>query len=171
MANLYIADDGTIHNRDVGNCQRVVSGGMSPHVSGHTTPAVSGVRKFVFWIITLFLAVVTGYVVYSTIGITLFELTSNPNDMSEYTMEFLSTIAPYVIIAGAVICAIIYGVKCAPNNAYNLGTYFLSVLSAIGGTVGAIGAMYLLALAITLLMYALLIGLVIGIIVGLLGGE
>lgn len=170
MANLYVADDGTIHDRDIGNCQRVISNDNTAHVSNYTTPAVSEGRKFLYWFISLAIAVAIGYIVYNTIGIHVFESTANPSELPDYIINFFCMIAPYVIIAGAVICAIIYGTKCAANNSYNLGTYFLSALSAAGGTVGIGVGMFLLALAITILLYILAIVFVVGIIVAILSG-
>ena len=40
MANLYIAEDGTIHDRDTGNCQCVVPDDGAAHTVEHTLPAV-----------------------------------------------------------------------------------------------------------------------------------
>ena len=171
MANLYVADDGTIHDRDIGNCQRVVANDSAVHVSNYTTPAVSGGRKFLYWLITLALAVAIGLVVYYTAGIYVFEGTSNPSELSDYIFNFFCMIAPYVIIASAVICAIIYGTTCAANSRYNLGTYFLSALSAAGGTVGIGAGMVLLAFIVTILLYILAIVFIIGIIAAILGGD
>lgn len=171
MANLYIADDGTIHDRDVGNCQRVVSNNSAVHVSSYITPEVSGGRKFLYWVITLAIAVAIGLLAYYTAGVYVFEGASNPSEVSDYIFNFFCTIAPYVIVAGAVICAIIYGTTCAANCRYNLGAYLLSALSAAGGTVGIGAGMVLLALIVTILLYILAIVFIIGIIVAILGGD
>ena len=115
MANLYIAEDGTIHDRDTGNCQCVVPDDGAAHTVEHTLPAV--------------------------------------------------------IIAGALLCAIIYGAKFAARRSYNLGTYFMSALSAAGGTVGVGLAMYCLAMVITVLLYVIAIAFVIAIIAAIVGGD
>lgn len=171
MANLYIAEDGTIHDRDTGNCQCVVPDDGAAHTVEHTLPAVSGFRKFAFWIITLIIAGGIGYLIYKAVGIYVFAAVPDPDSLSEHIVNFFCTVAPYVIIAGALLCAIIYGAKFAARRSYNLGTYFMSALSAAGGTVGVGLAMYCLAMVITVLLYVIAIAFVIAIIAAIVGGD
>lgn len=171
MANLYVADDGTIHDRDVGHCQRVTSDGVTFQTTNYTTPEVGEGRKVAFWFITMAIAVLIGYVLYSAVGTMVFERVNNPDELLDHIVNFFCVIAPFVIIGGSVTCAILYGTKCAADRGYSLGTYFLSALSAAGGTVGVGGALFLLALIITIALYILLVVIIVAVIVAALGGN
>lgn len=151
MPNLYIADDGTIHDRDVGNCQRVVEGGNGGRTVGYT-PAASGGRKFLFWVITLAVAAAIGYAMYNNIGIHLLEAVADPNNPPQRILNFFCTLAPYMLIGGAVVAAILYGKNGAARKNYHLGTYFVSALCAVGGTVAAFVGIYLLSLLASVLL-------------------
>lgn len=171
MANLYVADDGTIHDRDIGGCQRVGSQDTPFHTYDYAIHSVGTGRKIAFWFITIAISVLIGYLLYSTIGVKVFERESNPNELVEYIGNFFCIIAPFAIVGGALACAILYGVKCAANHDYNLGTYFLSALSATGGTVGVGLSLFLLTFIVTIAIYILLVVIVIAIIIAVLEGS
>ncbi|OLA08406.1 MAG: hypothetical protein BHW21_08510 [Eubacterium sp. 45_250] len=171
MANLYVADDGTIHDRDTEHHERVNTTSSVSSSNTYATPYVSGGRKAAFWVVTISLALLIGYILYSTIGVQIFERVSNPNELIEYLENFFCIIAPFAIVGGAVTGAIIYGTKCARAHGYNLGTYFLSALSAAGGTVGVGISLFLLVFIITIVLYILLIAIIIAIIAAILGGN
>ena len=170
MANLYIANDGTIHDRDIEHHERVNTAGSFSNSTAFAIPRVSGRRKAAFWIVTISFALLIGYGLYSTIGVQIFEKVSNPDELIEHLENFFCIIAPFAIVGGAVIGAVIYGIKGARSHGYNLGTYFFSALSAVGGTLGAGITLFLAAFIITIVLYILLIMFIIAVIASIFGG-
>lgn len=171
MANLYVADDGTIHDHDIEHQESVNSFSLLSDLSTHAMPYISSGRKVSFWILTVGMSLLVGYLLYSTIGIQLFEKVSNPHKLVEYLENFFCIITPFVIVGGAVICTIIYGTKCAESHSYNFGAYFLSVLSATGGAVGAGIVIFLLFYIIAIALYILFGVIIIAIIAAIIGGS
>lgn len=171
MPNLYIADDGTIHDRNIGHCQRVVSGNTTTGPTSYATPDVGAGRKIAFWLITIAMAVLIGSWLYSTAGTAVFEKVNEPDGVTDHVMNFFCSIAPFVIVGGSVIGAILYGTTHAADQGYNLGTYFLSALSAAGGTVGTGIALFLLAFFVSIALALLAVVIIISIIIAAFGGS
>ena len=171
MPNLYIAEDGTIHDRDVGHCQRVTAYGIPVRVPQVPAREAGKFRKTVFWLITLTAAFLIGYELYITFGTRIFTRISHPGQLSDYIEDFFCMISPFVIVGGSLGCAIYFGLTYADDHCYNLGTYFLSALSAAGGTLGAGLALFLLILLITIIIYLFIGFIIVAFILGILGGD
>lgn len=171
MANLYVADDGTIHSHPVSSTTN--SSRTSVNVGVNSTNIceihpVSEGRKACFWIITLIISALIGWGAYQLLGVEIF---GDINVSGDALDSFFAVTAPYIMIGGSVGGCIMYGVKFASKADYNLGTYFLSALAAIGGMVALCIAVFIVAIVIMIFLYVLVIVFVIGIICAILGGS
>ncbi len=167
-ANLYVAEDGTIHRNPVTvvnnntNRNNVVNHPMNNvRTQYREISQVDEGRAFWFWIVSVIGSILIGLGVNACIGVSF----------SETGGDFVSVIAPYVVMIGSLAGTILYGIFCAKKVEYNLWAYVLAALSALGGIVATSIAVAIICVVAIICFYVLVIGLIIGIICGIAGGS
>ena len=167
-SNFYVAEDGTIHRtaQSERTCSRVNNNAVLRTLDSirDTIPPVHQVseeRVTCFWIISVIISLLIGAVVNKCLGLSF----SGGED------DFLYTIAPYVVMIGALAGSIFYGIRYAKDVDYNLTAYFLSGLTALGGIIAAAVAVGIICLIVMILNYAFAIMVAIAIIIGIAEGS
>ncbi|MCR4838878.1 MAG: hypothetical protein K5897_08110 [Eubacterium sp.] len=150
-----------IHHQNLPAELRMIRGGLHK-------PEHSAERKTAFWVCSIVISAVIACVLYFTLGLKLFGGNDNFGDTFGDVFHFFCHIAPVLVIAGGIVCAIVYGMTWAEDENYNIVTYALSAGSAITGCAIGGALIYLLSLVITILWYALIVAIIVGIIVGVL---
>ncbi|MBS5606156.1 hypothetical protein [Enterocloster lavalensis] len=162
---LYVAADGTIHNRNDTEVRR----GAQERRSARQ---VSTSRIEAYWFVTIALAILIGCVLYATVGKMIFDVGPEPEGLGEGICSFFGVIAPFAAVAGAVTGAILYGVSYAADSSYNLNTYILASLSALAGAVAAGLILMMICFLIVVFVYMVGAMLVCSLIFGIfLGGS
>lgn len=182
-STLYVADDGTIHSRPVTTgtgVGRTPTGGTrvsspAPAATMRTNTAtytptrhyVSEGRKVGFWIATMIISLLIGLGAYQLLGAEIFGVAEEGADA---WTSFFAAVGPFIMVIGAVGGSILYGIFFAEDADYNLGTYFLSALAAVGGMIALGIAVAIIAVIVVIVLYLLAIAFVIGIICAILSG-
>ena len=139
MANLYIADDGTIHDRDLENGQSHRSTPTSPHSARpatqqtiyQPTAPVSGFRVFLFWVAALGISWFLGNLFYEMIGAHVFvpydPVTTKSQASYNDSCLALSIMLPIL----GLIASSLYNLSGAWDLHYNLPALIYSIATAI----------------------------------------
>lgn len=165
--NYYIAEDGTIHKTPVsGNHAEQSNRCLERNIPAHHN--VSWIRCGIFWIVTILFAAGIGYASYQNIGIEHFGRVAEGRDTFD---NFIAYVVPYVMIIGAILGAIIYGVGFACDSDYNLGTYLFSGISSLLGMGAGIALLYVASFVLIACFYVVIIAILISVIVAIFGGS
>ena len=163
---LYYAPDGTIHRRPVS----VANTNNHRHDNGHTPSCdLTGgnyikprniLKAICYWLISTVLSVL--------IGIWLKEVVASC--VSGGDSNLFKTIAPYACAIGSIAGSFLYGIFFSWKGTFNLGCYFLSALSAIGGGIGGLIIVGIIYLILIICLYMIAIAFIICILLGLMDG-
>ena len=169
ITDLYVAEDGTIHRNPVTGTNNVTN-----HDSAYSSRPADNIRADYrsteqaspervswFWLVSMIISVLIGIGVNECFGI----------NVTESKGDFLTAIAPYVVIIGSLAGSILYGIYCAKKVDYNLWAYVLSAVSSIGGIIGTVLAVGIIYAVVMICLYILAIAFIIGIICAVLGGS
>ncbi len=108
-------------------------------------------RRTSFWVISLALSVGIACLLYFTIGPAFFKGLELFENMSAGAYHFFCNIAPFAVIVGGIVGAVIYGDNYARYTKNGLATYGLSVGSAILGCVVGGSLVYFFLMMFSLL--------------------
>ena len=162
--NWYIADDGSIHNKpatEKNTTSRVRAANTTAVNTSHRPVyRVSTGRKVCFWIVSIIMALLIGWLVNRFFGFYLFGDCDN----------FLATVGPYLIIVGAVGGSVLYGVFFARKVEYNLWAFVLSALCAVGGIITLVVGGFIVAFILSIAVYIFAIAIILGCICAAAGG-
>ena len=169
ITDLYVAEDGTIHRNPVTGANNVTN-----HDSAYSNRPADNIREDYrsaeqpsperiawFWLVSIIVSVLIGIGVNECFGM----------NITESEGDFLTAIAPYVVIIGSLTGSILYGIYCAKKVDYNLWAYVLSAISSIGGIIGTVLAVGIIYAVVMICLYILAIAFIIGIICAVLGGS
>ena len=171
-SEFYVAEDGSIHRNPVtvanNSGDRTKTNAQTPvivHGQERTEhrPAhqVSEGRIVCFWIVSIIVAILIAVGVTQGFGPEIYGCDD----------DFVATIGPFVVFAGALAGSILYGIFFAESVDYNLWAYILSAGSSAAGiiVVGIAGA--IICFVVMIMFYILIIGFVIAIVCGIAGGS
>lgn len=165
-ANLYVAEDGTIHRNPV-----TVASNTTNRDNVFSRPAnnvrtqyravqqVSEERVVWFWIVSVIVSILIGLGVNACLRISF----------AETEGDFAFVIAPYIVMIGSVAGSILYGIFCADRVDYNLWAYFLAALSAVGGIIATAIVVAIICVVVIICFCALIFSIIIVIICAILG--
>lgn len=171
-SEFYVAEDGSIHRNPVTvannnrnntntNAHTPVIVHDQPRTEYRSAHRVSEGRIICFWIFSITVSVLIAIGVTQGFGT---EIYGNDD-------EFIATIGPFLVFAGALAGSILYGIFFAESVDYNLWAYVLSAFSAIGGIIAVGIAVAIICFVVMILFYILIIGFVIAIVFGIAGGS
>lgn len=170
-SEFYVAEDGSIHRHPVtlanntGNHTNTYDptsiANAQTRIEYEPIHQVSEERVAAFWIVSIIMSVLIAVGVIQGFGAELYGSDGG----------FAAMIGPFVVVVGALVGSILYGIYCAKSNDYNLWAYILSALSSVGGIIVTGITTVIVCFIVMILFYILLIGLVIAIICGIAGGS
>lgn len=128
MPDYYIAEDGTIHDREAEHRSRTQHT-AAPAVADTTaedTPEVSFARQFVYWLFALSASVFAAVCVFHEMQ-TAFTPPAHLDFLEDYVQQFVFEHAKALVIILTVFCIYLYGKTGAKKHCYNVLAYLCTV--------------------------------------------
>lgn len=128
MPDYYIAEDGTIHDREAEHRSRTQHT-AAPAVADTTaedTPEVSFARQFVYWLFALSASVFAAICVFHEMQ-AAFTPPAHLDFLEDYVQQFVFEHAKALVIILTVFCIYLYGKTGAKKHRYNVLAYLCTV--------------------------------------------
>ena len=128
MPDYYIAEDGTIHDREAEHRSRTQHT-AAPAVADTTaedTPEVSFARQFVYWLFALSASVFAAVCVFHEMQ-AAFTPPAHLDFLEDYVQQFVFEHAKALVITLTVFCIYLYGKTGAKKHRYNVLAYLCTV--------------------------------------------
>lgn len=128
MPDYYIAEDGTIHDREAEHRSRTQHT-AAPAVADTTaedTPEVSFARQFVYWLFALSASVFAAVCVFHEMQ-AAFTPPAHLDFLEDYVQQFVFEHAKALVIIITVFCIYLYGKTGAKKHCYNVLAYLCTV--------------------------------------------
>ena len=161
MADYYMAEDGTLHDREAERrAQTHTTGTQSAHID--TAPQVSTFRKCIYWIFTLISGVAGASCAYDFARAD-FTAPAHLDFIEDYVQQFIFDRAGMLVVILTLFCLYLYGKYFAPKHKFN-AVAFITAFVLCGVAPFAAVLVLQAAPVITALIVAALILLVLGVI-------
>lgn len=165
MADYYMAEDGTLHDREAERrAQHHSTNAQTPTPTQQTdtAPQASALRKCMYWLSTLILGVIGASYAFDCADAP-FTAPAHLDFIEDYVQQFIFDRAEMLVIILTLFCLYLYGKLFAPKHNFN---FFAFVVAFVLSGVTPFAAIVVLQAApiITALVVAALILLVLGVI-------
>lgn len=165
MPDYYIAEDGTIHDREAERrhrTQHTTAPVADTNTAAEDIPEVSFARQFVYWLFALSASVFAAVCVFNEVQ-TEFTPPAHLDFLEDYVQQFVFEHAKALVIALSVFCIYLYGKTLAKKHHYNVLAY-LYTFSLCCFAPPAAAFLLMAAPIITVLVIAVLVLGIIGLI-------
>lgn len=123
MPDYYIAEDGTIHDREAERRHHTQHTPAAADTNtAESTPEVSFTRQFVYWAFAFSASVIAALCVFHEVQ-TEFTPPAHLDFLEDYVQQFVFEHAKALIVAASVLCIYLYGKTLAKKHHYNVLAY------------------------------------------------